>query len=595
MDRLQPQSKRSNISLVAISAVASLQSLSCRSGRLVNRRSAVAVFIVAVAVFIVAVAVFIVAVAVVIVSVVVMVVAIGCVAVVAIVLTVVAVVAVVVAVVAVVVAVVAVVVAQAIALVIALVVAQVALVVALVAVVVALVVAVVAVVVAQVALVIALVIALVVAQVAQVVALVVAVVVVVAVMAVWPWWLAWLLWRGGCRNCGRTVVGRGCRCWRRRVAVVVKTGWDWSQPALWRFTQMPNLDEPQPDRTFEHYVQAPLSYSFRLLRTVILFIFSGDPSAPPRVPGHLFSVQHGISIGSPGEITCGRVWVKLSCAQDPYYSSRSLADLITAADAQGQDEEDLEDEDASWRWEGKDDLTLGHVWDIRSRDPKCGIIYHHGGKTSVHITLNTQTVPHHKGVGNMPFVFHTYGTVHLDPPHSPPSTPAPGAGSTSTHPYLPGAFSRHTGAASRARSSSWTQPTLSQSCRPPFALFHPRIRFFTSTLTAAPSQRPFVQKMSTRITLSPSCVPFLELAHLRKAVQVDKDGHGDNNIDEDSHGDNNIDEDGHGDNNNNEDKPRGGDNDNDNRCGGGIDNDHGGGGGLGGGDKGSGNGDNVMY
>ncbi|KAH9011853.1 hypothetical protein EDB85DRAFT_1900748 [Lactarius pseudohatsudake] len=104
-------------------------------------------------------------------------------------------------------------------------------------------------------------------------------------------------------------------------------------------------------------------------------------------------------------------------------------------------------------------------------------------------------------------------------------------------------------------------------------------------------------------------------AHLRKAVQVDKDGHGDNDIDKDSHGDNDIDEDGHGDNdvdvdghgdndinvdghgdnNNDEDKPRGGNNNNNNRCGGGIDNDHGGGGGLGGGDKGGGNGDNVMY
>ncbi|KAH8992680.1 hypothetical protein EDB92DRAFT_1945099 [Lactarius akahatsu] len=179
-------------------------------------------------------------------------------------------------------------------------------------------------------------------------------------------------------------------------------------------------------------VQAPLSYSFRLLRAVILFIFSGDPSAPPRAPGHLFSVQHGISIGSPGEITRGRVRVKLSRARDPYYSSRSLADLIAAADAQGQDEEDLEDEeeDASWRWEGEDDLTLGHVWDTRSRDPKRGIIYHHDDQTSVHITLNTQTVPHRKGVGNMPFVFRAYGTAHLDPPRSPPSTPAPGAGST---------------------------------------------------------------------------------------------------------------------------------------------------------------------
>lgn len=66
---------------------------------------------------------------------------------------------------------------------------------------------------------------------------------------------------------------------------------------------------------------------------------------------------------------------------------------------------------------------------------------HHDDKTSVHITLNKQTVPHRKGVGNMPFVFRAYGTAHLDPSHSPPdassSTPAPGVGSTpppSLHP-----------------------------------------------------------------------------------------------------------------------------------------------------------------
>ncbi|KAH9036798.1 hypothetical protein EDB85DRAFT_2273581 [Lactarius pseudohatsudake] len=32
------------------------------------------------------------------------------------------------------------------------------------------------------------------------------------------------------------------------VVVAVKTGWDRSQPALWRFTQIPDLDEPQPVR-----------------------------------------------------------------------------------------------------------------------------------------------------------------------------------------------------------------------------------------------------------------------------------------------------------------------------------------------------------
>lgn len=127
-------------------------------------------------------------------------------------------------------------------------------------------------------------------------------------------------------------------------------------------------------------VQAPLSYTFRHLCALIPFFFSRNHLAAaqlPCVPGHLFAVHHGISIGGPGEIARGRVRVKLSRARDPYYSSRSLADLIAAADAQGQDEEDLEDEeeDASWRWEGEDDFTLGHVWEARVRDPKRGIIY----------------------------------------------------------------------------------------------------------------------------------------------------------------------------------------------------------------------------
>ncbi len=127
-------------------------------------------------------------------------------------------------------------------------------------------------------------------------------------------------------------------------------------------------------------VQAPLSYTFPHLRALILFLFSGDPATWPSVPDHLFAVHHGISISSRREITRGRVRVKLSRARDPYYSSRSLADIIAAAETQGQEQEDLEDEeeDASWRWEGEDDFTLGHVWDVRSRNPKRGIIYVRG-------------------------------------------------------------------------------------------------------------------------------------------------------------------------------------------------------------------------
>jgi hypothetical protein len=50
---------------------------------------------------------------------------------------------------------------------------------------------------------------------------------------------------------------------------------------------------------------------------------------------------------------------------------------MAVAETQGQGEEDLEDEeeDASWRWEGEDDFTIGHVWEVRSRDPTRGIIY----------------------------------------------------------------------------------------------------------------------------------------------------------------------------------------------------------------------------
>jgi hypothetical protein len=160
------------------------------------------------------------------------------------------------------------------------------------------------------------------------------------------------------------------------------------KPSLWNtppesspasdsvYSKNPDAEQYAREGTYR-IVQVPLSYSFRLLRAVILYIFSGEPSVAPHAPGHLLSVQHGITIGSPGEIASGRVRVKLSRARDPYYSSRSLADLIAAADAQGQGEEDLEDEeeDASWRWEGEDDFTLGHVWDVRSRDPKRGIIY----------------------------------------------------------------------------------------------------------------------------------------------------------------------------------------------------------------------------
>ncbi|KAI0302789.1 hypothetical protein B0F90DRAFT_1712057 [Multifurca ochricompacta] len=206
--------------------------------------------------------------------------------------------------------------------------------------------------------------------------------------------------------------------------------------SLWNTSQNPTTAEYTSQGTYR-IVQVPLSYTFRHLRALILFLFSGDPAAPPCVPGHLFAVHHGINISAPGEIVCGRVRVKLSRARDPYYSSRSLADLIAAADALGQGEEELEDEeeDASWRWEGEDDFTLGHVWEVRARDPKRGIIYYHDDTTTVHITLNTQSVPHRKGVGNMPFVFRAYvppPPARIFPAYKPPVPKPPDATLSST-------------------------------------------------------------------------------------------------------------------------------------------------------------------
>ncbi|KAH9017265.1 hypothetical protein EDB84DRAFT_1629148 [Lactarius hengduanensis] len=383
-------------------------------------------------------------------------------------------------------------------------------------------------------------------------------------------------------------------------------------------------------------------------------LWNTPPDSSPSPTFVLLPPLHGISIGSPGEITRGRVQVKLSRAQDPYYSSRSLVDLIATADAQGQDEEDLEDEeeDTSWRWEGEDNLTLGHVWDIRSRDPKRGIIYHHDDKTSMHITLNTQTVPHRKGVGNMPFVFHAYGTAHLDPPRLPPSMPAPGAGSTST-PSLPprrmfSTYRRRVPSPLIILDLANAKPIVQTSFRsfpPAYPLLH--INTYSSAVTKAVRPEDVDPVLLVTLPDKPTACCHLQhrsltflcpisgdlhqdnhslhsgtngqthisrcdsvprdgdlQAHLRKAVQVDEDGHGDKDKDKDKpcggnndkdkpHGGNNDKDKPHG-GNNDKDKPCGGDNNNNNHCGGGIDNDHCGGGGSGGGDKGGGNGDDVM-
>ncbi|KAI0297348.1 hypothetical protein BC826DRAFT_1103451 [Russula brevipes] len=104
-------------------------------------------------------------------------------------------------------------------------------------------------------------------------------------------------------------------------------------------------------------VQAPLSYTFRHLRALILFVFHGDPAIRPHIPGHLFAVQRGISIGSQAR---SRV---AGCALNyPGHGTHTTPPLARGSRRRrgdtGQGEEDLEDEeeDASWRWEGEDDL-----------------------------------------------------------------------------------------------------------------------------------------------------------------------------------------------------------------------------------------------
>ena len=83
-------------------------------------------------------------------------------------------------------------------------------------------------------------------------------------------------------------------------------------------------------------VQAPLPY---------LHTTSINQLRSP-IPHHVTPCFQATSfLTAQGEITRGRVRVKPTRA-DPYYSSRSLADIIAAVDARGQCNEDLEDEES---------------------------------------------------------------------------------------------------------------------------------------------------------------------------------------------------------------------------------------------------------
>lgn len=163
-------------------------------------------------------------------------------------------------------------------------------------------------------------------------------------------------------------------------------------------------------------VQVPLSYTFRHVHKLLLFLFGGHslPAAatgsenavaptrkltrargrtiegkgkeknvtPDPEPGHLFEVQKSITMYSPtykaGQIRDARTWAKLSSVRDPYrYQANNDAvchELDVETGAQNQDGPLEEDEEDVWRWEAEEDFTLSHVWP-KGGDLTRGITY----------------------------------------------------------------------------------------------------------------------------------------------------------------------------------------------------------------------------
>jgi len=64
----------------------------------------------------------------------------------------------------------------------------------------------------------------------------------------------------------------------------------------------------------------------------------------------------------PGQVKSGKTFVKLSSLRDPYYSAKSIMDLVENAESNvGGIGDDEGDDD--WRWEAEEDFTVGHVWE----------------------------------------------------------------------------------------------------------------------------------------------------------------------------------------------------------------------------------------
>ncbi|KAJ3998103.1 hypothetical protein F5050DRAFT_1806232 [Lentinula boryana] len=189
-------------------------------------------------------------------------------------------------------------------------------------------------------------------------------------------------------------------------------------------------------------VQVPLSYNFKHVKTLIAFLFGGQPEKSPdeedEKTGHLFEIRENVVMYSNlyklGTIKKSETSVRLSSARDPYrfkqewdYGEDWRDDDDDEFDEREEDQlaEDSEDGKEEARWEAEEDYTLGHVWKPalggEVPDAKTAIVYFHSSLSDtecpiqVQITLHKGTIPSRKGAGNSPYVFEARGHVYLSP------------------------------------------------------------------------------------------------------------------------------------------------------------------------------------
>ncbi|KAG9311897.1 hypothetical protein JVU11DRAFT_8158 [Chiua virens] len=198
----------------------------------------------------------------------------------------------------------------------------------------------------------------------------------------------------------------------------------------------PRVDGRDIDRDGVYrIVQVPLNHTLAHLRKLIHYIF--DPATDAEIVepyilrrssrrasstsssskgkqvgsavpvGHLFEVQRKIKMGSAGQIKEAQTWVKASTIRDPYHypGNDSEESLWLEDDAKGND----------WKWEAEEDFTLSKVWP-KGGDLARGVVYHHNAEIKIHITVNTKKIQGRKGVGNIPFLFQSSGSISLSNP-----------------------------------------------------------------------------------------------------------------------------------------------------------------------------------